>query len=92
MLSTRSLNAGRRDARRKSGKGPDMSGRLFRSRNGLAREITAVLLIKAALLLVLWRLFFAQAPVIGAGGVADALLGASAGPAPQVVERRQVSP
>lgn len=66
-----------------------MQGRLFRSKDGYAREITTLLVIKAALLLVLWRLFFAHAPVTGAEGVAAAVLGNAAAPVPQVVEQRE---
>lgn len=68
-----------------------MPGRLFSSKDGtLARDITLTLAIKAALLLVLWRLFFSHAPVTGPGDVADVLLGTSTGPTPQLVEREGV--
>ena len=56
-----------------------MTRRFFRSKDGtLTREITVALVIKAALLLVLWLLFFHRAPVMGPNGAADALLGAGA--------------
>ncbi len=56
-----------------------MLRRFFKPMDGtLTREIAAALVIKAALLLVLWLLFFHHAPVMGPNSAADALLDARA--------------
>ena len=53
-----------------------MSGRFgFRSGEGmLSREITVVLALKMALLLLLWLMFFSDAFVLTSDGVTAALL------------------
>ena len=71
---------------------PDVPGPAFRSWQGLRRELTTVLVLKGALLVVLWRLFFAHAPELAAGGVTDRVFGASAAPVSLRVEHRERRP
>ena len=82
----------RRQHDMQSGGHPDTPGRLFRWWKGLRREVSTVLVLKVALLLVLWRLFFAHAPELAAGRVTDRVFGASPASVSQRVEHRELRP